>query len=136
MNFDVLTQDITLGEVKGSDALKFLTELGLSGEALIQAEANYFDKSVLALAKNVGIFTVGAEMVLYLEKDKETNLSTIVVRKQFEDKKASLSFDLGNERVVMEAVIDGALKTKEYKSDAKIADIIKAFNAFLKTMAK
>lgn len=128
MNFEILMSGVTLGEIKNSDALNFIAELGLEGEALNQAKENYFKKAVLALAKRADMFELATEMVYYLEGN------TIVARKQFESNMVSLTFDLVNETVVMDATINGTSKSKEYKEDAKITDIIKAFNAVLKKM--
>lgn len=128
MNFEILMSGVTLGEIKNSDALKFIAELGLEGDALSQAKENYFKKAVLALAKKADNFELAPEMVYYLEGN------TIIARKQFEDKMATLTFDLVKETVVMDATINGTSKSKEYKEDAKISDIIKAFNSVIKKM--
>lgn len=128
MNFEILKQDITLGEVKDSDALKFIIELGVSGDALSEAKANYFSKAILEFAKQKDIFELPEGMVYYLENN------TITARRQFENKIVSLEFDLLNEKATINASIDGITKSKEYTGTSKVSEIVKAFNAILKKM--
>ena len=133
MNFDIFTKDITIKEIKESDGIKFIDELGLDESATAQAKVNYIDKSILNLAQNKEIFEDNEVSVRYL--DKTENGYAIVVRKPFEQLITKLVIDKDlNISITFEA--NGKVQDKPFSEDSKMTDIIKAFNTCIKNVQK
>ena len=133
MNFDIFTKDITIKEIKESDGIKFIDELGLDENATAQAKVNYIDKSILNLAQNKEIFEDNEVSVRYL--DKTENGYAIVVRKPFEQIITKLVIDKDlNVSITFEA--NGKVQDKPFSEDSKMTDVIKAFNTCIKNVQK
>ena len=133
MNFDIFTKDITIKEIKESDGIKFIDELGLDESATAQAKVNYIDKSILNLAQNKEIFEDNEVSVRYL--DKTENGYAIVVRKPFEQIITKLVIDKDlNISITFEA--NGKVQDKPFSEDSKMTDVIKAFNTCIKNVQK
>lgn len=133
MNFDIFTKDITIKEIKESDGIKFIDELGLDESATAQAKVNYIDKSILNLAQNKEIFEDNEVSVRYL--DKTENGYAIVVRKPFEQLITKLVIDKDlNVSITFEA--NGKVQDKPFSEDSKMTDVIKAFNTCIKNVQK
>lgn len=133
MNFDIFTKDITIKEIKESDGIKFINELGLDESATAQAKVNYIDKSILNLAQNKEIFEDNEVSVRYL--DKTENGYAIVVRKPLEQLITKLVIDKDlNVSITFEA--NGKVQDKPFSEDSKMTDVIKAFNTCIKNVQK
>lgn len=134
MKYDIFNKDITLKELKDSEEIKFLNELVSDENAKKEAIDKLFIKSLINVASEGKLVKAIGDQVTFI--NTASDKITLVIRKPYEMKIASLDISLVDYSMTVTVSINGAEKAKTFTEESLLKEVFKAFDSCIKTLEK